>query len=422
MVGATQADLAAAAASRRPRHVNELEPWYLMAVNFSSEGRDLRLDLFRGLANWAIFLDHIPNNVVAWLTTRNYGFRDAADLFVFISGYTAALAYSRTMSDSGFLAGAVRLARRVWQLYVAHVLLFVFYIAAIGWVGQSYSHSHLLDEFNVAGLIAEPIAYLSQGLSLKFKPLNMDVLPLYIVLMAIFPVILRTMLSRPDATLICSLVVYFAARQFGWNLPAWPGGVWYFNPFAWQLLFVLGSWCVLGGKRTLRWLSASRSVLWLCAAYLALALAVSVPQHFGLQVSVLPPWLSEQFASNDKTNLPPYRVLHFVALAVLTTYLIPRDRRWLSSWLLYPAMLCGRRSLEVFCVGIFLSFVAHFTLELVSASIWMQIVVSFCGIAIMTGVAWVRSWSIGAGGAKNEGRGGKKHVGTLVSDLNSKAA
>jgi hypothetical protein len=52
-------------------------------------GRDLRLDLFRGLANWAIFLDHIPNNTVAWLTTRNYGFSDAADIFVFISGFPA---------------------------------------------------------------------------------------------------------------------------------------------------------------------------------------------------------------------------------------------------------------------------------------------------------------------------------------------
>lgn len=77
-------------------------------------GRDLRLDLFRGLANWAIFLDHIPNNAVAWLTARNYGFSDAADLFVFISGYTAALAYSRVMRREGFLAAAVKLMRRVW--------------------------------------------------------------------------------------------------------------------------------------------------------------------------------------------------------------------------------------------------------------------------------------------------------------------
>ena len=44
------------------------------------KGRDLRLDLFRGVANWAIFLDHIPDNVVNWITTRNYGFSDAADL------------------------------------------------------------------------------------------------------------------------------------------------------------------------------------------------------------------------------------------------------------------------------------------------------------------------------------------------------
>ena len=95
-------------------------------------GRDLRLDLFRGLANWAIFLDHIPNNAVAWLTTRNYGFSDAADIFVFISGYTAAFVYSRRMSTQGILAGTALLMRRAWQLYVAHVLLFIFYAAAIG--------------------------------------------------------------------------------------------------------------------------------------------------------------------------------------------------------------------------------------------------------------------------------------------------
>ena len=88
-------------------------------------GRDLRLDLFRGIANWAIFLDHIPNNIVNWLTTRNYGFSDAADLFVFISGYTAAFVYARIMLERGFIAGATRLLKRAWQIYVAHVFLLV---------------------------------------------------------------------------------------------------------------------------------------------------------------------------------------------------------------------------------------------------------------------------------------------------------
>ena len=357
----------------------------------AAEGRDVRLDLFRGLANWAIFLDHIPNNAVAWLTTRNYGFSDAADLFVFISGYTAALAYSKAMRRDGFWAGAVKLMRRVWQLYVAHILLFVVYVAAIGWVAQTYRHSHLLDEFNVAGLIANPIGYLTAGLLLKFKPLNMDVLPLYIVLMAFFPVVLRAMLAKPNATLFCSLSLYVFARLFGWNLPAWPEGVWYFNPFAWQLLFVLGAWCALGGSKQLGWLLTFPAVLGFCILYLVFALIIALPQNLGLQSSALA-WLSDGLAIDDKTNLAPSRLLHFIALAVLTISLVPRDRPWLRSPLLRPMMLCGRRSLEVFCVGIFLSFVGHFLLELISNSLLMQLAVSIGGIAILTAVAWLRSW------------------------------
>ncbi|WP_082528976.1 MULTISPECIES: OpgC domain-containing protein [unclassified Bradyrhizobium] len=356
------------------------------------DGRDLRLDLFRGLANWAIFLDHIPNNAVAWLTTRNYGFSDAADLFVFISGYTAALAYSKPMRRDGFWAGAVKLMRRVWQIYVAHILLFVVYVAAIGWVAQTYRHSHLLDEFNVAGLIANPIGYLTAGLLLKFKPLNMDVLPLYIVLMAFFPVVLRAILALPNATLLCSLGLYFLAPLLGWNLPAWPEGVWYFNPFAWQLLFVLGAWSALGGATQAGWLLTSPAALGVCILYLVFALIVALPQNLGMQSSALAS-VSNGLAIDDKTNLAPSRLLHFMALAILTVHLVPRRSRWLGSPVLRPMLLCGRHSLEVFCVGIFLSFVGHFLLELISDSLPMQLAVSIGGIAILIAVAWLRSWS-----------------------------
>jgi hypothetical protein len=153
-------------------------------------GRDLRLDLFRGVANWAIFLDHVPHNIVAWVTTRNYGFSDAADLFVFISGYTASFVYAKVMLERGFLIGAFKLLKRVWQLYVAHILLFIIYIAAIGYVAQRYNEPEIIHEFNVAGLIDNPIQTIFEGLILKFKPVNLDVLPLYIVLMAVFPLAL----------------------------------------------------------------------------------------------------------------------------------------------------------------------------------------------------------------------------------------
>ena len=151
------------------------------------KGRDLRLDLFRGVANWAIFLDHIPDNVVNWITTRNYGFSDAADLFVFISGFTASFVYARMMLDRGFIVGATRLTKRVWQLYVAHVILFVIYIVAIGDVATRYAAPDLIYEFNVSGLVDHPIRTLAHGLFLQSKPLNLDLLQLYIILMATFP-------------------------------------------------------------------------------------------------------------------------------------------------------------------------------------------------------------------------------------------
>ena len=119
-------------------------------------GRDLRLDLFRGIANWAIFLNHIPNNAVNWITTRNYGFSDGAELFVFISGYTAALVYGRIMRDHGFVIGATRLAKRVWQLYVAHILLFVAFTAQVAWVSVARDTPALIEETEMLGFGQNP--------------------------------------------------------------------------------------------------------------------------------------------------------------------------------------------------------------------------------------------------------------------------
>src|ERR1700693_133806 len=150
------------------------------------------------------------------------------------------------MLDRGFIVGATRLTKRVWQLYIAHIILFVIYIAAISYLALRFGDSEIINEFNAAALVDNATETLRQGLLLKFKPVNLDVLPLYIVLMGLFPPVLWLMLRRPGLTMLGSLVLYFAARQFGWNLPAYPTGTWYFNPFCWQLLFVFGSWCALG--------------------------------------------------------------------------------------------------------------------------------------------------------------------------------
>lgn len=373
------------------------------AIAKNDSGRDLRLDLFRGLANWAIFLDHIPNNVVAWITMKNYGFSDAADLFVFISGCTVAFVYSRTMAAKGFVVAGVGILARAWKLYVAHILLFVFYVAAIGYVAQRYGHAHLLDEFNIRRLIADPIEFLKHGLLLEFKPLNLDVLPLYIALMATFTPFLWLLVRSPGLALAASFAIYAAARALGWNLASYPDGTWYFNPFAWQFLFVIGAWFSLDRTGLVRRLITSRSAVCSAALFLLFSLAVTLAARFGFSEAIPAP-IADLFLPNDKTNLAPYRILHFLSLALVVARLIPRNAVALKLAVLRPAMICGERSLEVFCVGIFLSFVAYFLIELVSDSIAFQVLVSLCGIGLMTAFAYYRTWTKNLRSASTPGR------------------
>jgi hypothetical protein len=355
-------------------------------------GRDLRLDLFRGLANWAIFLDHIPDNLVNWITTRNYGFSDAADIFVFISGYTAAFVYARPMRREGFMPAGARILKRAWQIYVAHVFLFVIYLGEIAYLAAKTKNSSFVEEFNVLGFLRDPDVVLMQGLILKFKPVNMDVLPLYIVLMLAFPLILWSLLHRPNWTLLGSALLYLMARRFGWNLPAFPTGQWYFNPFAWQLLFVFAAWCGIGAVQQLAALLHSRVALGLALSYLLFALVMTLAGRLPWLHAAIPGAVDRAVNPIDKTNLDLFRFLHFVALAFVTVYFVHRDWRGLQWPVFRPAVRCGEHSLEVFCLGIFLSFAGHFVLVEISNAAWMQIVVSFAGIALMTALAYLLTW------------------------------
>ncbi len=363
----------------------------MTAERAQSGSRDLRLDLFRGLANWAIFLDHVPNNAVAWITARNYGFSDAAELFVFVSGYTAALVYTRMARARGFLAAVVGILGRAWQLYIAYILLFAFYVVTIGYVAQRYGHAHLLDEFNIRLLIRDPVEFLKHGLLLEYKPLNLDVLPLYIALMVALPLLLWVLIRWPNIALVISAGVYIAA-QAGCNLRAYPAGHWYFNPFAWQFLFVIGAWVAVGGATAARALINSKTTLAVAGLFLLFAAFVTLATRTGHQNLILDT-VRSTFIPNDKTNLAPYRIVHFLAVAIVISRLIPKDAPFLSTSWLRPLRLCGERSLEVFCAGVFLAFVAYFAIHLVSDSLAFQIVISTAGIGIMISIAYFKTWA-----------------------------
>src|SRR3954469_24838961 len=232
-------------------------------------GRDLRLDLFRGLALWLIFLDHVPNNVLAWFTIRNYGFSDATEIFIFISGYTAAFVYGRAMVQRGLIVSGARILRRAWQIYVAHIFLLAIYIAEISYVASSFENPLYVEEMNALDFLKQPDVTIIQALLLKFRPVNMDVLPLYIALLVMFPAALWLLLRNASAALAISVALYVLTWEFGWNITAFPTGHWFFNPLAWQLLFVFGAWCALGGATRLAPALRSPITAWLAIAYLA---------------------------------------------------------------------------------------------------------------------------------------------------------
>jgi len=355
--------------------------------------RDLRLDLFRGIALWLIFLDHIPSNVVSWITIRNYGFSDATEIFIFISGYTAAFVYGKVMLERGFVVSSARILRRAWQIYVAHIFLFAIYMAEISYIARSFDNPLFAEEMNILDFLKQPDVTIIQALLLKFKPVNMDVLPLYIVLMVMFPPILWLLQRSPTVGLAVSAGVYAIAWKFDLNLPAFPEGVWAFNPFAWQLLFAFGAWCALGGAERLTVVLNSRVTIAIAIAYLLVAFYIALSWSLPAVMSPgVTQWLEDVIYPIDKTNLDVLRFAHFLALAVVTVWFIPRTWPPLNSRAFYPAILCGQHSLEIFCLGVFLSFAGHFALVEISSAIWMQVVISIVGIATMIAAAALIAW------------------------------
>lgn len=374
------------AAARAASHAEA--PPIVTAVN----ERELRLDLFRGLALWLIFIDHLPQNLLTWLTIRNYGFSDATEIFIFISGYTAAFVYGRAMQEQGTVVASARIFKRVWQIYVAHVFLFTIFLAEISYVATRFQNPLYTEEMGILDFLKEPDVTIVQALLLRFRPVNMDVLPLYIVLMLFLPVILWLMRRRADLTLGLSVLLYALTWEFDWHLTAYPNGSWAFNPFAWQLLFVFGAWCALGGAKRMTRILNSPITLWICIAYLLGAFWVTLTWHIPQIHHLLPKLLEQWMYPINKPDLDVLRFAHFLALAALTVRFLPRDWPALKSIWLRPMVLCGQHSLEIFCIGVFLAFAGQFFLGEIAGGAIMHGLVSLIGIVIMSTAAWVFSW------------------------------
>ncbi len=348
--------------------------------------RDLRLDACRGLALWFIFIDHIPDDVFAWLTLRNYGFSDTTEVFFFVSGYTCMLAYGGALPEQGWRTIVARSLRRAWEIYAAFLILLVVYVALIWIIGGGERY---LDDTNTGFLFKNPGEAIFHAAVLQYAPVNTDVLPTFVLLHLAFPAVLWLLIRNGWATLALSLLLYLMVQLFSWQVPAWPTGELYFNPLAFQILFVLGAWYAGEGADRLRPIVQSRLASVLAVLYLAFSLGITLGWQFNELERFVPETISKLIYPIYKSHLAPVRLLHFLSLAVVVARLTPPHWRGLTKPLLVALIRCGENSLSMYCLSILLSFAGFVIMTDFSASFAVQLAVSALGIGIMVVVATI---------------------------------
>ncbi|WP_376093096.1 OpgC family protein [Roseomonas sp. CCTCC AB2023176] len=353
------------------------------------------MDLARGIALWFIFIDHVPGNVLGDVTLRNVALCDATEAFVLLAGYAAGLAYGRQMDREGWLPAAAKVLGRVFTLYVAHIFLFVVFTAQVGYSAAALDSMAYLDEMHLDAFGEQPYRALLEALLLRFQPAFLNILPLYIVILGMFAAALP-LLRHPGWLLAGSSLLYAYVRMRGVNLPSWTGGGWFFNPLAWQLLFVLGAtmgYAPPGGPvRQLRW----NRWLGLACGLVLLASFVTVVfvYHRREWLDALPIGIAAVVDATDKTALHPFRLLAIVAIAYLAAHAVPRSARWLQGPVAAPLVLMGQQGLPVFCAGIALAFLGRLAIE-VSENWAMQAAVNLAGLTALVLMGAVAAWSDG---------------------------
>ncbi len=354
-----------------------------------SATRDLRADFSRGLALWWIYTDHIPGDVLGSYSLQKFAMCDATEVFVLLAGYGAGLAYGSALGRHGYISTAADVMRRAWTLYVAHIFLFVLFSAQVTYSATALNRLNYLEESRLDVLGDDPYRSILEAVLLRFQPSLLNILPLYVVLMVFFAATIW-LLRWPRVLFGLSFAIYMVVRFTGLNLNAWTGDGWFFDPFAWQFLFIIG---VLLAHAPIRAPHRRWPIDAAAAAVVLLGMVVTVfiePHPRRLD------WFSgsavlHYLVVEDKTGLYPFRLLSILALTWLCVRLIRFHQPWLQSRWAAPFVLIGQNSLPVFCSGIVFGFVARLGLEYDDRAL-MQVWINLSGALGMVGVGALAAW------------------------------
>ncbi|MEP3115791.1 OpgC domain-containing protein [Nisaea sp.] len=372
--------------------------------------RDPRLDFFRGVAMLIIFIAHVPKNHWSNFIPARFGFSDAAEMFVFCSGFAAAIAFGGTFIKAGFWHGTGRVLYRIWQLYTAHILIF-FLIAGLMLAGNAvFAEPDYISRLNLHFFFNKTPEALLGLLTLTYVPNYFDIMPMYMGALLMIPVFMALANVHPWLAMSFSLAVYSLNWIFDGGLPAHPSHdhiEWFFNPLGWQLVFFTGYSISRG------WLTPppfNRALMAACIVFVIAAAPVSHWWFFvGYKESLpfLAEWRQAILPWRAKTDYGILRFIHFLALAYIVVNLVRGREHLLQHKVFHPIRTVGQQALPVFLLNMWLAQLGGMVLDQLGRSQTTWALVNLSGLAIVVLFAYLvtaikKEWWRGAADANRE--------------------
>jgi len=389
----------------------------VVAASAAPRVRDLRLDFFRGIAMFIILMAHTPGNfLTSWIPAR-WGFSDATEMFVFCSGMASAIAFGGAFHRAGWLLGTARVAFRVWQIYWVHIGMFVAIattLAGIDFYG-GYDQEYI-GSLNLWKFFADPAPQLIGLVTLSYVPNYFDILPMYMVVLAMMPLVMALQRIHTGLVFAFMVVVWLGAQKSLWGdahlaFPAepWSERQWFFNPFGWQMIFFTGFALMRG------WIPKPpvHKALILLAAVIVISIIPlsnigvrAIARDWFFVTETGNPVIDARLALKpliDKTDFGLLRYVHFLALAYLAWViagdkgdnLLARGTGWLAnlwSQALKIILKVGQQSLAVFVMSMFLARIMGFAMDLTGRSIGATLLVNLAGACLLVGTAYGAGW------------------------------
>ncbi len=371
-------------------------------------GRDPRLDFFRGIAMIIIFISHVPNNWSIYYIPAGYGPSDAAEIFVFCSGFAAAIAFGGTFGNLGYWAGVRRVLFRCWQIYWAYLCSFFFLMMCCAVAAEMFpeygspaiNRISFLGPPNTTFFWTDPGQALIGLFTLTWVPNWFNILPLYFALLLMMPVYILLLRWNLASAIGLSIFLYILSWFFNFELTADAalGKHWFFNPFAWQLLFYSGFAFGSGRLRMPtpnRWLILAAGLLVTAVVPLSSRLILSEfewAREFRAFVFLVGDYRLDFVTGSQKTDLHPIRYLHFLCLGYLACSILwGRERILLSRWVA-PIMKIGQQALATYLTGLVLAWMGGVVIEQVGRTPAVATAVNLVGVLGLVAVAHTVAW------------------------------